>query len=115
MYTSSSRNEGSATNGKTTKMKTNSKNQNRIAVTGNTYPVKDQIKALGARWDADAGAWMVSEDKAAEARRIVAGAGPKKAFSGGRSFGARGNSRRPSDSCELCGRNRYTCGHCIGW
>lgn len=19
------------------------------------------------------------------------------------------------ESCELCGQNRYTCGHCIGW
>lgn len=92
--------------------------QNRIAVTGNTYPVKDQLKALGARWNADAKAWMVTADKAAEAQRIVAGAGPKKAFSGSRSFGARSNygSRRNQDSeCELCGRNKYTCGHCIGW
>lgn len=19
------------------------------------------------------------------------------------------------DQCEICGKNRYTCGHCIGW
>jgi hypothetical protein len=19
------------------------------------------------------------------------------------------------DACDLCGRNKYTCGHCIGW
>ena len=25
-----------------------------IAITGNTYPVKDQLKALGARWNPDA-------------------------------------------------------------
>lgn len=45
-----------------------------IAITGNTYPVKDQLKALGARWNADARAWMVSPAKADEARAIVAGA-----------------------------------------
>ena len=39
-----------------------------IAITGNTYPVKDQIKALGGRWNADQKAWMVPEDKAGEAK-----------------------------------------------
>jgi len=92
--------------------------QDRIAVTGNTYPVKDELKALGARWNGDLKAWMVPSDKAEEAQRIVAGADPKKPYSGsGRSFGARSNygSRRQDESCELCGRNKYTCGHCIGW
>lgn len=46
----------------------------RVAITGNTYPVKDQIKAIGGRWDADRKAWMVPADRADEARRIVAGA-----------------------------------------
>ena len=22
---------------------------------------------------------------------------------------------REEQECELCGRNKYTCGHCIGW
>jgi len=22
---------------------------------------------------------------------------------------------KQEDACELCGKNRYTCGHCIGW
>lgn len=44
------------------------------AITGNTYPVKDQIKALGGKWDADAKCWMVPDAKADEARRLVAGA-----------------------------------------
>jgi hypothetical protein len=47
-----------------------------VAITGNTYPVKEQLKALGARWNADAKAWMVTPDKAAQAQAIVAGAGP---------------------------------------
>jgi len=45
-----------------------------IAITGNTYPVKDQLKALGGRWDAARKAWMVPEDKADKARALVSGA-----------------------------------------
>lgn len=95
--------------------------QNLVAITGNTYPVKDQLKALGARWNGDLKAWMVAENKAEEARKIVAGAGPARSFVGSRSgssryYGTR-NRRGVSyeDECELCGKNKYTCGHCIGW
>lgn len=56
-----------------------------IAITGNTYLVKDQIKALGGRWNADRKAWMVPDDKADEARTLVNGAnhshGSKRHFS----------------------------------
>lgn len=43
-------------------------------ITGNTYPVKDAIKALGGKWNADKKAWIVPDDKAEQARRLVAGA-----------------------------------------
>lgn len=46
----------------------------KVAITGNTYPVKEQLKALGARWNPDAKAWMVEAEKAEQARNIVAGA-----------------------------------------
>ena len=45
----------------------------RVAVTGNTYPVKDQIKALGGRWDAARKAWMVPANRADEARALAGG------------------------------------------
>ena len=48
-----------------------------IAIRGNTYPVKEQLKALGGQWNAARKAWMVPDDKAQEAERIVASAGPK--------------------------------------
>lgn len=48
-----------------------------IAITGNTFPVKEQLKALGGRWDATAKAWNVPEERADEARALVAGAGPQ--------------------------------------
>ena len=44
------------------------------AISGNTYPVKDAIKALGGKWDSDKKAWMVPDDKAEAARKLVAGA-----------------------------------------
>jgi hypothetical protein len=49
-----------------------------VLVTGNTYPVKEQIKALGGRWDAMAKGWRVPVAKAAEAQALVASA-PKSA------------------------------------
>lgn len=45
------------------------------AITGNTYPVKDQIKALGGRWDPTRKCWNVPDDKAVEARKLVESAG----------------------------------------
>lgn len=72
-----------------------------VAISGNTYPVKDQIKALGGRWNADAKAWMVPADKADEARRLVESA-PKSSYSGGfRRPSYRGLRR--SGRCKGCG------------
>lgn len=52
-----------------------------VAITGNTYPVKEQLKALGGHWNAERKAWMVPEAKVEEARRIVANV-PKKSARG---------------------------------
>lgn len=51
----------------------------RVLVVGNTYPVKDQLRALGGRWDADKRGWMVPAERAGEARLLVAGA-PKSPY-----------------------------------
>ena len=68
----------------------------RTAITGNTFPVKDQLKALGGTWNPDIKAWMVPSDKADEARRIV-GAAPAKAA----------HNHGPTKTCWECGR-RFT-------
>jgi hypothetical protein len=47
-----------------------------VAIGGNTYPVKEQLKAIGGRWDGDARCWRVPAAKAAEARAMVAAAPP---------------------------------------
>ena len=43
-------------------------------ITGNTYPVKESIKALGGTWNKTAQGWVVPADKADEARALVSAA-----------------------------------------
>jgi len=66
----------------------------RTAISGNTYPVRAQLKALGGRWDPDQKAWMVPDDKVEQARQLVAGA--PKGYVPGQSY-------RPR-KCVVCGR-----------
>ncbi len=43
-------------------------------ITGNTYPIKQQLKALGGRWNAAAKGWNVPDAVADQARALVGGA-----------------------------------------
>jgi hypothetical protein len=52
-------------------MKTEDKPIITVPISGNTYPVRAALYKLGGKWDAEAKAWMVPEDKAEEAQRIV--------------------------------------------
>jgi hypothetical protein len=75
------------------------------AISGNTFPVKDQLKALGARWNPDQKAWMVADEKADEARRIVSGA-PKSTSK---------SSKPHFSKCQECGipsNGYYRCYDC---
>lgn len=69
-------------------------------ITGNTFAVKDQLKALGGRWDAASKGWRVPDDKADEARRLV------------------GTAKSPGRSprvCKTCGKKinyGVYCGKC---
>lgn len=40
-------------------------------ITGNTYPVKDRLKALGGRWNSRDRGWEVPDIEAEKARQIV--------------------------------------------
>lgn len=77
-----------------------------VAITGNTYPVKDQIKALGGRWNAGEKCWMVPAEKADAAKSMVSGA-PRQSFEKS-SYGQR--------KCCKCGHpvtgNYSTCKDC---
>lgn len=87
---------------------------NLIPVSGNTYPVKDQIKALGGRWNAAQKCWMVPEDNADAAYRLVQAA-PKSTYKSkpksrgtwtGCSCGSVEEYERPGD-CFTCRHDRY--------
>lgn len=54
-------------------------NETKIAIEGNTYPVRDQLRDLGGSWDGARKVWMVPESQAARARELVASA-PKRSF-----------------------------------
>lgn len=45
----------------------------RVLITGKTYPVKEQIKALGGTWDSSANGWRVPAGNADRARAVVSG------------------------------------------
>ena len=42
-----------------------------ILITGNTFPVKEQIKALGGKWNRRSRGWQVPAENADEARDLV--------------------------------------------
>lgn len=41
------------------------------AVGGNTYPLREELKALGGRWCRDTQMWWVPPEQHAEAERLV--------------------------------------------
>lgn len=43
-------------------------------ITGNTYPHRSELRAMGGEWDVAAKGWRVPDERAEEARALVAGA-----------------------------------------
>jgi hypothetical protein len=79
-----------------------------VLITGNTFPVKDAIKALGGRWNPAAKGWDVPEDKANEAKLLVAGTAPATKPA---ARPARPSNWRP---CGYPGCNPTYCDECDG-
>lgn len=71
-------------------------NSDLVAIRGNTFPVKDQLKALGGRWNAGEKCWMVPADRAEDAQRIVDSAPAPERMEGGRAV--------QTKRCWECGR-----------
>ena len=89
--------------------------QTLVAVSGNTYPVKERLKALGARWNADGKCWMVAADKAEQAKAIVVGAGPKRPYSGASRYGSYATiGQRQNDRMARTGWTGCSCGSIEG-
>ena len=55
-----------------------------ILITGNTYNVKDALKALGGRWDSAARGWRVPAEKSDAARALVSAPTAKASFQSAR-------------------------------
>jgi hypothetical protein len=67
----------------------------KLYLSGNTFPVKDALRALGARWDADKKAWYcTTEDMQAKATEVLKGAPAKAAGHG---------AGQPTKRCWECG------------
>ncbi len=79
-------------------------------ITGNTYPVKEALKALGGRWNRAAQGWDVPDARAEEARAIVAAAGPAaERPQYGRRERYRSNYTRFSSGAEVYTNKRGRC------
>lgn len=81
-----------------------------VAITGNTYPVKDALKALGAKWDSGRKCWTISDKKLAEAQKIVANA-PAQVATPGKCTSCKGNVKPPYTICFAC-KNKGKCLNC---
>jgi hypothetical protein len=84
-----------------------------VLITGNTYPVKDAIRALGGRWDASAKGWRVPAEQASKAQALVASA-PASSSRSGRSNYSRGSrySRYQSRLDRAGDANTCNCKYC---
>jgi hypothetical protein len=70
-----------------------------IPISGNTYPVKEQLKALGAKWNAENKCWMIDPAKQQQALKIVESAGPAKPISNY----TKSDPMRERGYCNECG------------
>jgi len=78
-------------------------------ITGNTYPVKDQLKALGGKWDPNSKGWLVPDDKADAAKALMTPAKTTTpARRGYRPNGPNGICTRCGDDC---GGTNWRCGY----
>lgn len=49
-----------------------------VKILGYTYPVRDKLRELGAKWDPDEKAWFIEEEKLEEANAIVGKTPPRE-------------------------------------
>lgn len=84
-----------------------------VAISGNTYPVKDALKSLGAKWDADRKCWTITGTKLAEAQKIVADAPPQQPLTPGKCKDCGKSCKAPYTLCWDCkGKRDQRAGNC---
>lgn len=84
----------------------------RLYFSGNTFPIKDKIKALGAHWDADRKQWWVGAAKRAEAEALIATLATTPASPSGTSTNRTGDGDRTvvAGKATYKGRTAYIVG-----
>lgn len=87
-----------------------------MSVTGNTYPVREQLAALGGIWDEDNGAWIMPTPEALVAGRALVAAASRPVPRATRRSGT--SAYRPNGlggicaACgDDCGGGLYSCGY----
>jgi hypothetical protein len=75
-----------------------------VLITGNTYPVKDALRAMGGRWDAGVKGWRVPAEREAEARALLPAPAP-------RARGIRTAAGLCLECGDDCGGTAYRCGY----
>jgi len=75
----------------------------RVYLVGDTFPIKDAIKAIGGHWDGDRRAWWVGAAKMADAEALAG----KAAAPGAASPPANADDVKVIGKAEYKGRNYY--------
>lgn len=78
-------------------------------ITGNTYPVREALRALGGTWNKEAQGWDVPDDKAEEAAALVTAAGPSTYTPRPRRFNPRSGYTRFSSGATTYRNPRGRC------
>lgn len=73
-----------------------------VLITGETYPVRATLKALGGRWDATVKGWRVPAPRAGEARAAVANAARRPGVARSRSWHPCGYPGCSPSHCDEC-------------
>lgn len=83
-----------------------------LKITGNTYPVREQLRALGGRWDAVERVWIMPTPEAAAKARELVGSAPKAERRRGTSAYRPNGMGGICAACgDDCGGGLYSCGY----
>lgn len=83
-------------------------------ITGNTYPVKDALKAAGCKWDANRKCWVAANEEIAAKAAVIMAEAPmptrrvfacRSSFAGRRAWSHRSNGGVGFCGAPGCGRN----------
>lgn len=87
----------------------------KVAIVGNTYPIRDALKSMGGTWDAKTKSWMVPAEKATEAQALLKTAPPRtfdRSFKGRESSSSAGRCRGCRGPITHAAHHRAMEGYC---